>query len=69
MSRWVLVGSVMKGVAEALVACLMVLALAASVFQAGERLRSWPERVSHFLDELSRQGYDFELRRMSGKGR
>lgn len=59
----------MKGVAEVLIVCLIVLALAASVVQAGELLQNWPERVSQFVDELLNQGYDFGSRRMIGLGR
>jgi hypothetical protein len=64
MMRWILIGSLVKRVAQVLVTCLLVLMLADGLVQMVEFGHNWPERLSQFVEELLNQRYEFSSRRM-----
>lgn len=69
MMRWILIGIVLKRVAQLLAVGLVLLTLGAGVAETTTLFEDWPERVPQLLEKLLNPGYDFGFRRAIGLGR
>ena len=69
MMRWILIGIVLKRVAQLLVVSLGLLMIGTGVAEKATLFENWPERVPQLLEKLLSPGYDFGYRRSIGLGR
>jgi len=69
MMLWILIGIVLKRVAQLLAVGLILLTVGAGVTETATLFGNWPERVAQLLETLLNPGYDFGFRRGIGMGR